>query len=128
MTPGPAGLPRAAPRPATSRTRTEPGQEQLTGALQGQVEDLRRVLAGRPVIEQAKGAVMLRFRIDADAAFAVLSQLSQDSNTKMRDVAFLVCGAIGSQEADHEPDPILAQFLDLLVETAGPGHSSPGPV
>ena len=38
-------------------------------------------------IEQAKGMLMAIHRIDADAAFARLVEVSQHSNRKLRDVA-----------------------------------------
>ena len=41
----------------------------------------------RAVIEQAKGMVMMACRVDADTAFALLSRRSQDSNTKLHDLA-----------------------------------------
>jgi len=41
----------------------------------------------RAVIEQAKGMLMLMHRIDADAAFGLLRRHSQDTNTKLREVA-----------------------------------------
>jgi hypothetical protein len=41
----------------------------------------------RAVIEQAKGALMLAFGIDADAAFALLVRHSQRSNRKLHSVA-----------------------------------------
>ncbi len=41
----------------------------------------------RAVIEQAKGALMLTYRMDADAAFAWLLRRSQTTNTKLHDVA-----------------------------------------
>lgn len=44
-------------------------------------------LANRDVIGQAKGMLMERFEIDAIAAFELLKRLSQDSNTKLVDVA-----------------------------------------
>lgn len=44
-------------------------------------------LASRDIIAQAKGMVMERFHIDALAAFALLSRLSQDTNTRVIDVA-----------------------------------------
>lgn len=50
-------------------------------------EQLRQAMASREVIDQAKGVLMAARGIDADAAFAVLVDLSQRSNRKLRDVA-----------------------------------------
>lgn len=47
----------------------------------------RSALASRDVIGQAKGVLMERFSIDAAAAFELLRKLSQQSNTKLVDVA-----------------------------------------
>ena len=41
----------------------------------------------RGVIEQAKGMVMLTLKIDADAAFEVLVQRSQNAHLKLIEVA-----------------------------------------
>jgi hypothetical protein len=45
------------------------------------------VAASRGVIEQAKGALMLTYTLDADAAFALMRRYSQLMNVKVRDVA-----------------------------------------
>jgi hypothetical protein len=62
----------------------------LGRGLPGEVEDLRaevtglrRALQTQGVIEQAKGMLMMRFGLDADAAFALLVRLSQDHNRKV---------------------------------------------
>lgn len=47
----------------------------------------RTALASRDVIGQAKGMLMERFDIDAAAAFDLLKRLSQESNTKLVDIA-----------------------------------------
>ena len=39
------------------------------------------------MIDQAKGILMERFRLSADQAFSVLTRVSMESNTKVRDVA-----------------------------------------
>ncbi|WP_199339976.1 GAF and ANTAR domain-containing protein [Mycobacteroides chelonae] len=44
-------------------------------------------LASRDIIGQAKGMLMERFAIDAAQAFTLIRQLSQESNTKLVDVA-----------------------------------------
>jgi len=50
-------------------------------------EAVRRSVESRAVIEQAKGALVAVFGIDADSAFAVLRARSQNGNIKLRDVA-----------------------------------------
>lgn len=47
----------------------------------------RSALASRDMIGQAKGMIMERFGIDAARAFGLLKKLSQDSNTRIADVA-----------------------------------------
>ncbi len=44
----------------------------------------------RPLIEQAKGALMLRYALDADQAFSLLRDYSQLVNVKVREVARLL--------------------------------------
>jgi transcriptional regulator with GAF, ATPase, and Fis domain len=50
-------------------------------------EDLRTAVDGRDLIGQAKGILMERHRVTADQAFALLVQVSQQTNRKLRDVA-----------------------------------------
>jgi AmiR/NasT family two-component response regulator len=50
-------------------------------------EQLQSALSTRDRIGQAKGIIMERFKIDDVRAFAMLRQLSQDTNTKLIDVA-----------------------------------------
>ena len=51
------------------------------------VQQLRQALANRDVIGQAKGILMEREKITAEAAFATLAQLSQHQNRKLLAVA-----------------------------------------
>ena len=48
---------------------------------------LERALDSRAVIDQAKGVLMAVHGVDADAAFAMLVDRSQRTNTKLRAVA-----------------------------------------
>jgi len=73
-----------------------PFAEQLAAAIHGVeanrataklARDLAEAIRSRAVIEQAKGIIMADKRIDADAAFEQLVQLSQQANMKLRDVA-----------------------------------------
>lgn len=50
-------------------------------------EQLRAALTSRDLIGQAKGMLMERYQIDATAAFSLLARLSQDSNTKLVEIA-----------------------------------------
>jgi GAF domain-containing protein len=52
--------------------------------------EMQLALRTRDVIGQAKGILMERHRIDAEAAFSLLVKASQDSNRKLREVAELV--------------------------------------
>jgi GAF domain-containing protein len=48
---------------------------------------LQTALDSRAVIDQAKGILMERLKVTADRAFQVLSRVSMQTNTKVRDVA-----------------------------------------
>lgn len=48
----------------------------------------------RPLIEQAKGALMLRYALDADQAFTLLRDYSQLVNVKVREVARLLLASV----------------------------------
>src|SRR5579875_1689189 len=50
-------------------------------------ENLRRALDSRAVIDQAQGVLMARRGISAEEAFKVLARESQNTNTKLREIA-----------------------------------------
>ena len=52
-----------------------------------QQEHLNKAIAARDIIGQAKGILMERHKITPDQAFAVLARASQQSNTKLIEVA-----------------------------------------
>lgn len=66
----------------------------LTAALTAEVEQMQAAMDSRAAIEQAKGVVMRDRACTADAAFAVLRELSQHSNRKLRDVAAAVLSTV----------------------------------
>jgi transcriptional regulator with GAF, ATPase, and Fis domain len=51
------------------------------------IAQLRRALTSRAVIDQAKGIIMAANRVDADEAFELLVQRSQQENLKLKDLA-----------------------------------------
>jgi len=52
--------------------------------------DLRRIIASQAAIEQAKGIMMGHYGCSAAVAFTILTRLSQRTNVKLREVAFVV--------------------------------------
>ena len=64
----------------------------VTDSLERQVQadawqEASRVIEHRAVIERAKGALMVRYGLDAAAAFDLLKSWSSTRNVKLRDVA-----------------------------------------
>ena len=86
---------------------------------------LRKAMASRATIEQAKGALMLVYGLDAEAAFSLLSWQSQRSNIKLRDLAERLVAVVGG---DAHASAAIRQRLDEIVYSlpAGPAAASPG--
>lgn len=81
-------------------------QEALTDTLSD-------IFDARAAIEQAKGALMLVYRIDADEAFELLQWRSQHSNTKLRLLATQIVAELGTLSFD--PQVLRGQFDHLLL-------------
>jgi hypothetical protein len=93
-------------RPAGDARSDCAWQQHLT---QLDAEDLRRLAASLPVIEQAKGVLMAYYGCDAEAAFAILRRWSSTRNVKLRTVAAaVVCAAT---RPSSEPFGALRRFL-----------------
>ena len=56
-------------------------------ALAAENNQLMRAIGTRDMIGQAKGILMERFNIDADRAFRLLTRLSQETNTRVEEIA-----------------------------------------
>jgi ANTAR domain/PAS fold len=63
---------------------TEAADADVQGAIG---EQLQKIMARREVIEQAKGILMVLYRIEADAAFGILRWRSQQLNLKVHTIA-----------------------------------------
>ena len=59
----------------------------LAWSMMRRQNQFRSALASRDIIGQAKGVIMERFNLDAVEAFELLTRLSQQSNTKVIDIA-----------------------------------------
>lgn len=93
-----------------------------TDAADGQVSDLRQenaqlreAIDSRAVIEQAKGALILRYGFDDDAAFAVLRRWSQDSNVKLHTIADILVNTVCRDDPQPPADTELAEWLHEQV-------------
>ncbi len=78
--------------------RTRPGPADL----QDEIRHLRRALATRPTIDQAKGILMAQHGCTADEAFAMLAAASQRTNRKVSDIA---AGMIHNTVGGPRPGP-----------------------
>lgn len=76
-------------------------------------ETLPGLFESRAVIEQAKGALMVLYRISADQAFRVLQWRSQETNTKLRDLAAGLVAELG--DLPPAPSTTQSQFDHLLL-------------
>src|SRR5580700_10162712 len=86
-------------RSACTRTRPRPSElhERVTVLLATfaalalaeaqRADQMHDALGNRDVIGQAKGILMERHRVTADAAFSVLSRVSQAENMKLAEIA-----------------------------------------
>ncbi|MFC7549483.1 ANTAR domain-containing protein [Plantactinospora sp. GCM10030261] len=66
----------------------------LVSQLRRERDGLREAMRTRALIEQAKGVLMARHRIDADAAFDRLSRTSQERNVRLAELAAAVVAQV----------------------------------
>ncbi|MER6688170.1 ANTAR domain-containing protein [Streptomyces minutiscleroticus] len=86
--------------------------------MEAKVEQLQSALASRAVIDQAVGVIIAQRHLDPDDAFQVLVELSQRTNTKLRDVATaLVHRTTAAPAAPPAPSP-------AATDTTRPGQKA----
>ncbi|AGB21149.1 response regulator with putative antiterminator output domain [Mycobacterium sp. JS623] len=73
------------------------------------------IVAGRAVIEQAKGMLMAAYNVDADAAFNLLRWRSQELNIKLHDIAKEVVAKVPSLLDSESTRGPVDHFLMTLV-------------
>lgn len=91
----------------------------LTGARSAELQQAatqtaQRVREHLPAIERAKGAIMMAYGLDAEAAFELLRWHSQQHNVRLHDIAEqiaarLTAGAGASDDARRRLDGLLAE-------------------
>lgn len=70
--------------------------------------------ADRAAIEQAKGALMFAYGVDATAAFGLLSRFSQQSNVKLSVLAQRVVASM-TEQRDRPGEATMLELLDDVV-------------
>jgi len=83
--------------------------------LRRENDRLRQTIESRAVIEQAKGALILRYGLGDGAAFAVLSRWSQNSNVKLHTIADTLINVVCRRTPDRPGDRELAAWLEAQV-------------
>lgn len=76
-------------------------------------DSLPGLFEARAAIEQAKGALMLVYRITADQAFELLLWRSQQTNTKLRALAAQIVTEL--DRIRYQPDSLRREFDHLLL-------------
>jgi hypothetical protein len=76
-------------------------------------ESLPELFEARAAIEQAKGALMVVYRISPDAAFEILLWRSQQTNTKLRALAAQIVAELETLRC--QPDNLQREFDHLLL-------------
>ncbi|MET8946191.1 ANTAR domain-containing protein [Streptomyces sp. NPDC004542] len=101
--PGPAPGPEPpAPSPSLSSSAVSRERAERIRVLEEEMDQLRRAIASRPLIDQARGVLMAVHACTSDQAWDILRETSQRSNTKLHTVAEAVTASI---TADGPPLP-----------------------
>ncbi len=88
----------------------------LTAAPTPLVPELRAINANRAVVEQAKGALMLRYGLDSHQAFAVLVRWARETHTPVHTIAHTLIHGIceGSPQTGRRQAPLLRWMENRL--------------
>ncbi|MET7472933.1 ANTAR domain-containing protein [Streptomyces sp. NPDC005648] len=81
--------------------------------LRAEVEQLRRAIVSRPVIDQARGVLMATHACTPAQAWDILREASQHANTKLREVAAAVTA--GAESDGPAPPEELRRALHTAI-------------
>ncbi len=79
---------------------------------------MKEALATQPVIEQAKGIIMLVRACASDEAFIVLREISQHTNVKVHDVAAVIVAAGSRAERPGELAGLDPEAITVVLDEA----------
>jgi hypothetical protein len=107
-------------------SQPHPGSNGATHAqLIAQLLVLQERAATLPVIEQAKGALMLAYALTADEAFALLRSYSQNRNVRIRDIAARLTENLDSAPRSAAAGRNLDRLLDEVTTPIPRPESDP---
>lgn len=87
-----------------------------------ELEQLRRAMATRPVIDQAHGVLMAAYRCTPDSAWDVLVTVSQHTNTKLHNVAAALVETTQGKELPES----LSSALRAALKSVHPDQQGQG--
>ncbi|MDZ5620966.1 ANTAR domain-containing protein [Nocardioides bizhenqiangii] len=76
---------------------------------------LRRAVSQRAVVEQAKGILILLYRIDAERAFDVLRDWAKDTDSTVQTVAHTLVHAVCMEDDTREWDTVVRGHVEAAV-------------
>ncbi|MEV5440712.1 ANTAR domain-containing protein [Streptomyces sp. NPDC052682] len=99
---------------------TDGGSERIL-QLQEEVQQLKEAVVSHAVVDQAIGMIVALGRVSPDEGWAVLRQISQHTNVKLRNVAemILIWGRTGAMAPEIRAE--LEDALDRFGPTQIPG-------
>ncbi|MDQ0777926.1 hypothetical protein QF026_006392 [Streptomyces aurantiacus] len=86
-----------------------------TEALRTEVVQLKRAMQTRPVIDMARGVLMASFGLRPDDAWSVLVDVSQHTNTKLRQVAAELVDTVGGEPL---PEPLSTRLSTAVADVS----------
>ena len=119
----------------TSKTRSGPDEPHATAAepdrifeLEEEIGQLKEAVTSHAVVDQAIGVMVAVSRVTPDQGWAVLREVSQHTNTKLRNIAEMIL--IWGRSGDDLPPDVRAALentLDRCGPTQLPGGGPPVP-
>ncbi|MEU7281630.1 ANTAR domain-containing protein [Streptomyces sp. NPDC045431] len=111
-------------RPDPIVTTAHPVERTDLAHLATEVDQLRRALDSRGVIDRAQGMIMALTPCPADRAWQVLVEISQRGNTKLRDVA---AALVATADGSALPPDLHAPFHRAVSAARASRAAAPGP-
>ncbi|MFE1836583.1 ANTAR domain-containing protein [Streptomyces sviceus] len=120
---GPVPGPVPGPRGQVPVVEEQPQPMDVDQELRLEVDQLRRAMRTRPAIDVARGIVMASFGLSAEDAWTVLVTASQNTNTKLHELAQELMGAVHGAAV---PEQVQQQMAAAVAKVREQGHGPQG--